>query len=163
MKKYNKGDVLLIELGIYRHYGIFDGDLVIHNSKKFLKVTESSLEEFSEGREIKVSEKIFSLDVDSAIQKARKLIGFPYGLFLDNCEQFVRVSCGMVRESPQVQKYLIGLTATATFVKSENKLVKAGSAGAALGTLLTPSEESPIGRSIGLSLLFVAGAAILDS
>jgi hypothetical protein len=53
---YNLGEVLSIQYTGFKHYGIYIGDnTLIHNSKKFFKVEEISLEDFKDGKEPKIS------------------------------------------------------------------------------------------------------------
>ena len=54
---YAKGTTLLLDFGIFNHYGIADGcGGVIHNSKKYRMVTHESEANFAEGKDILVSD-----------------------------------------------------------------------------------------------------------
>ena len=100
------GDVLKINYGAFDHYGIYtENGTVIHNSKKNKKVEETSIERFSENNKILVSS-IKSENPALTVQTARKYLNIPYSLFSDNCEHFVRMSCGLVKESTQVIRRL---------------------------------------------------------
>ncbi|KZN47682.1 lecithin retinol acyltransferase family protein [Pseudoalteromonas luteoviolacea] len=157
---YSVGDVLSIQYTGFKHYGLYIGnDMVIHNSKTFKSVMEISLEEFSDGKSINVS----SIKADNksiAIQTAKKYLGLPYNLFAENCEHFVRTCCGLVKESTQVQKYLISALGTGALLKSENAVVQAAGGAAAIAAMLTPSESSPVKNALILSCL-VAGITFL--
>ena len=105
---YNLGDVLKVQYLGFRHYGIYAGDgTVIHNSKKFKKVEEISIEDFSDGKQLSISSNIKTDNPELAVQTAKKYVGVPYQLFTENCEHFVRLSCSLVKESTQIQKYSI--------------------------------------------------------
>ena len=159
---YKLGDVLLIQYFGFKHYGIYAGNgTVVHNSKKFLKVEEISLEKFTDGKELILSN-IKSSNPDLAVQTAKKYLGISYNLFSENCEHFVRVACGLEKESAQVQKYLISALGVGALLKSDNIIVQAAGGAAAIGALLTPSEESPVKNSAVLACL-VAGIAFLAS
>lgn len=95
-----------------------------------------------------------------SIQKAKKYLGVPYGLFSENCEHFVRVICGLEKESTQVQKYLITALGTGVLLKSDNSIVQAAGGAAAVGALLTSSEKSPVKNSAVLACL-AAGITFL--
>ena len=122
---YSLGDVLSIQYTGFKHYGIYAGNgLVIHNSKKFKKVDEISIDEFSDGKTVTFSS-IKASSPSLAVQTARKYLGLPYNLFGENCEHFVRTSCGLVKESTQVQKYLISALGTGALLKSDSSIIKA--------------------------------------
>ncbi|MGI1672028.1 MAG: lecithin retinol acyltransferase family protein [Neptuniibacter sp.] len=159
---YALGDVLSIQYTGFKHYGIYSGNgLVIHNSKKSKRVEEISIEEFSDSRSVQLSS-IRSDNPNIAVQTAKKYLGLPYNLFSENCEHFVRTTCGLVKESTQVQKYMITALGTGALLKSDNAIVKAAAGGAAIGALLTPSEESPVKNAAVLACL-AAGIAFLSS
>lgn len=159
---YNIGDVLFIQYTGFKHYGIYIGEnTVIHNSKKFFKVEEISLEDFSDNKETNLST-IKSENPALAVQTAKKYLGVPYNLFGENCEHFVRTACGLVKESTQVQKYLISALGTGVLLKSDNKILQAAGGAAALAALLTPTETSPVKNSTVLACL-AAGIAFLAS
>jgi len=143
------------------HYGLYDADgVVIHNSKKLRLVKESTLEEFSDGYSISISSGITAKNRALAVQTARKYLGLPYHLWNDNCEHFVRVACGLIKESTQVQKFLITALGAGVLLKSENVVLRTAGGTAAVVAMLTPSEESPVKSAIILSCL-TAGIAFL--
>ncbi len=152
---YALGDVLFIQYTGFKHYGIYVGNsTVIHNSKKFFKVEEISLNEFSDNKEPKISS-IKSLTPELSIQKAKQYLGVPYSLFSENCEHFVRVVSGLEKESTQLQKYMVSAFCIGVMLRSENKIFKAVSSTTLIGTLLTPSEKSPIKNATILACLAV--------
>lgn len=159
---YNLGDVLSIQYTGFKHYGIFIGNnAVIHNSKKFKRIEEISLTDFSDNRKISISD-IKPEDPNIAVQTARKYLGVPYDLFSENCEHFVRTACGLTKESTQVQKYLITALGAGVLLKSDNRIIQAAGGAAAIASLLTPSEQSPVKNAAVLACL-VAGIAFLSS
>lgn len=159
---YNLGDVLSIQYIGFKHYGIYAGDgRVIHNSKQVKRVEDVSLEEFTDNRQIQLSN-IRSENPALSVQEAKKYLGLPYGLFSENCEHFVRTTCGLVKESTQVQKYLITALGTGALLKSDNNIIKAAGGAAAAAALLTPSEQSPVRNAAVLACL-AAGIAYIAS
>jgi len=157
---YQLGDVLLVQYMGYKHYGIFvGGNTVIHNSKKFKRIEEISLSDFSDNKNISLSS-ISSRNPEIAVQTARKYLGVPYNLFSENCEHFVRTTCGLVKESTQLQKYLISALGAGALLKSDNTIVQAAGGAAAVAALLTPSEKSPVKNAAVLAAL-AAGVAFL--
>ncbi|WP_375749615.1 lecithin retinol acyltransferase family protein [Vibrio sp. HN007] len=157
---YYSGQVLKIQYTGFKHYGIYVGNnTVIHNSKKYRRVEEIDLNSFADNRRIEFS----SIKADNpalAVQTARKFLGVPYSLFSENCEHFVRTSCGLVKESTQVQKYLISAIAVAVLLKADNPVVKATAGAAALTSILTPTEQSPL-KKVAVAACFAAGIAFL--
>jgi len=81
-------------------------------------------------------------------------------LFSENCEHFVRTTCGLVKESTQLQKYLISALGAGALLKSDNTIVQAAGGAAAVAALLTPSEKSPVKNAAVLAAL-AAGVAFL--
>ncbi|EPI8560807.1 lecithin retinol acyltransferase family protein [Vibrio fluvialis] len=159
---YQLGQVLKIQYTGFNHYGIFVGnDMVIHNSKKFHRVEEIDLKSFADNKTIQVSS-IKPENPYLAVQTARKYLGLPYNLFSENCEHFVRTACGLVKESTQVQKYLISALGVGALLKSDNTVVKAAGGAAALAAMLTPTETSPVKNS-AVAACLVAGLAFLAS
>lgn len=159
---YKTGDVLSIQYTGFKHYGIYIGnDTVIHNSKKFSKIQAIPLEDFKDGRMPKLST-IKSKKPSESASIAQKYLGLPYDLFSENCEHFVRVVCGLEKESTQVQKYLLSTIGVGTVLKSDNKVLKAAGSGVAIGAWLTPEEKSPIANSLVFGLL-AAGVTSLVS
>jgi len=159
---YQIGQVLKIQYRGYKHYGIFAGNnIVIHNSKKFSCVEEIDIESFANNRKIELSS-IKSENPILAVQTARKYIGVPYNLFAENCEHFVRTSCGLVKESTQVQKYLISAIGVGALISSDNTVVKSVGGVAALAAMLTPSEQSPV-KNVAIASCLALGVAFLAS
>ena len=157
---YNLGDVLSIQYTGFKHYGIYAGNgLVIQNSKKTKQVDEVSIDTFSDGKSINISN-IKSINPALAVQTARKYIGLPYNLFGENCEHFVRTSCGLIKESTQVQKYLISALGIGVLLKSDNSIIKIAGGAATIATLLTPTEESPV-KNAAVAICLAAGIAFL--
>ncbi|USD30224.1 lecithin retinol acyltransferase family protein [Pseudoalteromonas sp. SCSIO 43201] len=157
---YKIGDVLSVQYTGFKHYGLYVGDnKVIHNSKSSKFVLEVSLSEFADGKNVNVSS-IQANNTAIAVQTARKYLGLPYSLFSENCEHFVRTCCGLVKESTQVQKYLISALGTGILLKSDNTVIQAAGGAAAIGAMLTPSESSPVKNAAILACL-VAGIAFL--
>jgi len=159
---YQLGQVLKIQYAGFRHYGIYVGDnTVIHNSKKYRCVEEISLESFADDRQIEVS----SIEAENpkiAVQTAKKYLGVPYDLFSENCEHFVRTACGLVKESTQVQKYLISAIGIGAMIHSDNTAIKCAGGAATLASMLTPTEESPV-KNATIAVCLALGVAFLAS
>ncbi|MCZ4308496.1 MULTISPECIES: lecithin retinol acyltransferase family protein [Vibrio] len=159
---YELGQVLKIQYTGFKHYGIYVGnDTVIHNSKTFHRVEEIELTSFADNKSIQIS----SIKPDNptlAVQTARKYLGIPYNLFSENCEHFVRTSCGLEKESTQVQKYLISAIGVGALLKSDNSVVQAAGGAAALASMLTPTEQSPV-KNVAIATCLAAGIAFLAS
>ena len=159
---YQQGQVLKIQYTGFKHYGIYVGNnMVIHNSKKIHSVEEIALEAFSDNRNVQLSS-IKTENPELAIQTARKYLGLPYNLFAENCEHFVRTSCGLVKESTQVQKYLISAIGVGALLKSDNAVVQSAGGAAALAAMLTPTEQSPV-KNVAIATCLAAGIAFLAS
>jgi len=157
---YPAGTVLKLNFGAYYHYGIADGiGGVIHNSKKYLKVTRESYEEFSEGKKIIVSD-ITSEAPDQAVIRAERYIGMPYNLIRSNCEHFARLCHGLEVESTQIQQYLLAALGAGVALKSDNTVVKAAGGAVALASLLTPTEKSPFKNAAIAGLIAVGLTAL---
>lgn len=157
---YQQGQVLKIQYTGFKHYGIYVGNnMVIHNSKKIHSVEEIALEAFSDNRNVQLSS-IKAEKPELAIQTARKYLGLPYNLFAENCEHFVRTSCGLVKESTQVQKYLISAIGVGALLKSDNAVVQSAGGAAALAAMLTPTEQSPV-KNVAIATCLAAGIAFL--
>ncbi|MFY2508821.1 lecithin retinol acyltransferase family protein [Vibrio pectenicida] len=157
---YEIGQVLKIQYTGFKHYGIYVGNnTVIHNSKKYQKVEEIDLSNFADSRTIELSS-IKAENPALAAQQAKKYLGIPYNLLSENCEHFVRTACGLVKESAQVQKYLIAILGTGVFLNSDNKVVKAAAGAATVTALLTPSEQSPV-KNVAVATLATIGIALL--
>lgn len=159
---YPAGTVLKLDFGTYFHYGVADGaGKVIHNSKKRLKVTEESYEDFAEGKEIIVSS-ITSESPTQAVIRARRYLGMPYNLISSNCEHFARLAHGLEVESTQIQQYLLAALGAGAALKSDNTIIKAAGGAVALASLLTPTEESPFKNAAILALVAVGIAALAN-
>lgn len=115
------GTVVAVRIGPYVHVGIVsERGTVISASKRQKCVVEEALEEFSEGREVRIRDCAGNLPPEQVIARARMKLGQPYDLFGSNCEHFVAYCHGLPKQSPQLQTALlavvvVGLT---TFVLS---------------------------------------------
>lgn len=157
---YPAGTVLKLNFGTFFHYGLADGaGSVIHNSKARKQVTVESYEDFSEGKEIIISD-ITSGDPSRAVLLAKRYIGMPYNLLSANCEQFVRLCHGLEVESTQVQQYLLAALGAGMALKSDNIYVKSAGGAVALASYLTPTEESPF-KNAGVAALITVGLIAL--
>lgn len=113
MRNYTLGTIVYVDILFIRHYGIISdinkmGALkIISNSKKFGRVIEESLDDFSGSR--KISECGFPSKYTShyIVTRAKSLIGKQYNLFSNNCEHFVRCVHHLKPESPQIQIFAI--------------------------------------------------------
>lgn len=159
---YQLGQVLKIQYATFVHYGIFVGDdSVIHNSKAAGRVEQVSIENFADGKPINVSS-IKPENAALAVQNAKKYLGLPYSLLAENCEHFVRTVCGLMKESVQVQKYLISAVGIGALIKSDSAVLKFAGGAATLAALLTPSEKSPV-KNAAIAGCLAAGVAYLAS
>ena len=159
---YAKGTTLLLDFGIFNHYGIADGcGGVIHNSKKYFMVTHESEAAFAEGKDIIVSD-ITSNNSTYAFNKAKRYIGMSYDLLESNCEHFVRLCHGLDVESTQIQKYLLVSTSAGIAVKSNNSTVKMASIAASLAALFTSKEERPF-KNAAIAALVTASVVFLTN
>jgi len=157
---YKAGTTLRLDFGTYFHYGISDGKgSVIHNSKKYLKVTKESEEKFAEGKNIQLSD-ISSQDPDGAVVRAKQYLEMPYNLISNNCEHFVRLAHGLEVESTQIKQYLVATLGVGVAIKSENHYVQAAGSAIALSTLLTPIEENPLKNAAIATTLTLAIVAL---
>nr|VFK27393.1 MAG: Lecithin retinol acyltransferase [Candidatus Kentron sp. MB]VFK30287.1 MAG: Lecithin retinol acyltransferase [Candidatus Kentron sp. MB]VFK74290.1 MAG: Lecithin retinol acyltransferase [Candidatus Kentron sp. MB] len=145
---FDYGDIISVQYPSFTHYGIYTGDnQVIHNSKKLGRVWETTFDEFSDNHRVILSP-IKPDDPRLAVERAKRYLGQPYRLFSNNCEHFVRTVSGLVKESPQIQKYSTLALGGSAFLMADNPMVKGAGAGAAIGALLSSSEKSPIGSSL---------------
>lgn len=157
---YQAGTVLKLNFGTFFHYGIADGEGgVIHNSKKHFKVTRESYDDFSEGKEIIVSD-ITSENPAQAAVNAMRYLDMPYNLIKSNCEHFARLCHGLEVESTQIQQYLLIALGIGLGLKSDNAAIKAMGGAVALASLLTPTEDSPFGNA-AVAALIAAGLVVL--
>jgi hypothetical protein len=133
-----------VHYGCFYHHGLHDGNgFVIHNSKKHGKVVCEPISVFADGKKVITSALVVE-DSVSAIEKARRLIGHPYELFSSNCEHFVHCCIGQNIESPQMEKYLIGLFGIALVLNSTSKHATYTGISLTLAALMTPSDKSPL-------------------
>ena len=157
---YPAGTVLKLDFGSFFHYGLANGDgKVIHNSKVRKKVTVESYEEFTEGKEIIVSD-ITSDNLSRSVVLAMRYVGMPYHLLSANCEQFVRLCHGLEIESTQVQQYLLAAFGAGIALKSDNPYTQAAGGAVALASYLTPTEESPFKNAAIAGLIAVGLLAL---
>ena len=157
---YPAGTVLKLDFGTFFHYGIADGfGKVTHNSKKHLKVTHESYNDFAEGKKIIVSD-ITSKNPEQAAINAHRYVGMPYGLIKSNCEHFVRLCHGLEIESTQIQQYFLAALGAGAALKSDNTIIKAAGSAVAIASLLTPTEESPF-KNAAIAALIAAGLVAL--
>ena len=90
-RHFQPGDVVSIRFsGVLRHYGVVtSGGRVISNSRKHDGVTEQTLDDFADGRTVKVHgsrSDAHHLEVES---RARRALGASYRLAGSNCGDFV--------------------------------------------------------------------------
>lgn len=160
---YKAGTVLKLNFGAFYHYGVADGlGNVIHNSKKHLKVTKESYDDFSEGKPILVSN-LMSDEPEKAVARAERYIGMPYDLIKANCEHFARLCHGLEIESTQLQQYMLLALGAGLALNSDNTYVKSVGGAVALSSLLTPTEESPFKNASVATLLALGLVALSKS
>lgn len=115
---FNKGDHLIVRgsYGLYTHHGLYVGDDMVVHYSGFADATQPasgpvekvSLDEFSQGRAIKIreypdAERIYSRD--AACERVESRIGENlYSLLGNNCEHFVMWAITGRHLSPQVRK-----------------------------------------------------------
>jgi len=96
MLKQNKhlepGDVVAIPFGPgLSHYGLVTSSrTVISNSRKHGGVVEQSLEDFANGKRIRLCERSDTLGAVAAETRARRALGKPYSLTGSNCAHLAR-------------------------------------------------------------------------
>ncbi len=155
IKNSPPGTVFSITFPNFLHYGIYDGSgKIIHASKKRGCVSHDSLEEFSDGKTIKISS-ICGENLEHAVKKSKEYIGLKYDLFSSNCEHFVRLAHGLEKESLQLRKNMFCGLSIATSLYSDNKYVKYAALGAALGAAI-PSEKDTVKNTVVVGGLFLA-------
>jgi hypothetical protein len=159
---YPAGTVLKLDFGTFSHYGIADGlGEVIHNSKKYFKVTQESYESFADGKEIIVSD-ITSENPSQAAINAKRYLGMQYNLIKSNCEHFARLCHGLEVESTQIQQYLLAALGAGAALKSSKSIIQAAGSAVAIASLLTPTEQSPF-KNAAIAALIAAGVVALAS
>ncbi|KLV07243.1 hypothetical protein ABT56_06835 [Photobacterium aquae] len=162
MTHYAPGTVVKVRCSTYWHYGMADGHgYVVHNSKKWRQVTRETEAEFSEGRQIVLSD-IQGRDPEQALDYALSQIGRRYNLFSQNCEQFVREAHGLTKECTQLQRLLVTVAGGYITVSALNPVVKLAGLGLICGALVGSVENSPYERAVKGAQL-VAGTAIVIS
>lgn len=76
--------------GVIRHVGIATGyGNVIHASRRFGQVLETSEKQFSRGKPIRVVPYASKMSGSQIVARARGKIGQRYGVLTRNCEHFV--------------------------------------------------------------------------
>ncbi len=159
--QYSAGDILKINFPEFKHYGVYtDTNSVIHNSKKAGHVEETTIEDFAENREISVSAAIKPVDPMSAVEAARQYLGVPYDLFSGNCEHFVRMVCGLEKESKQVQQYMILVLGIGVALETDSDILKIAGSAAALAASATPENGNPV-KNAAIAAVIAAGIAFL--
>lgn len=113
-----KGDILFVDRGLYKHYGIYAGNgMVIHYSDKNsnfgtdIKIQEASLDDFASGFEVKVcqlDEKKYTLySGEETLKRAYSRLGEKnYNLIFNNCEHFAVWCKTGISDSDQVNKII---------------------------------------------------------
>ena len=113
-----KGDILFVDRGLYKHYGIYAGNgMVIHYSDKNsnfgtdIKIQEASLDDFASGFEVKVcqlDEKKYTLySGEETLKRAySRLDEKNYNLIFNNCEHFAVWCKTGISDSDQVNKII---------------------------------------------------------
>lgn len=77
--------------GIIRHVGIATGyGTVIHASRRYGQVLETSEKQFSRGKPIRTITHNSKLSGTQLVVRARQKIGQRYGVLTQNCEHFVQ-------------------------------------------------------------------------
>lgn len=88
---YPAGTLLEVDvMGLVRHVGIATGyGTVIHSSRRFGQVAETSQQQFSRGTPIRVVPYKAVLSGPEIVARARGKIGQRYSVMTRNCEHFV--------------------------------------------------------------------------
>ena len=112
-----KGDVICVDRGAYKHYGVYAGKgKVIHYVKSSSNslngvVKETSLDSFCKGKPYYVDNNRERLSPSLTVKRARSMIGLEdYNLATNNCEHVARGSQGSFH-SKQVDDVATGLAA----------------------------------------------------
>ena len=116
-KKAEKGDVIFVNRGAYKHYGVYAGKgRVVHYVKSPSDplsgvVNETSLDLFCKGYPYYVDNNKKRLSPSLTVERARSMIGLgDYNLVTNNCEHVARGSQGSFYSS-QVNAVATGLAA----------------------------------------------------
>lgn len=116
LRQLQKGDILFVDKGLYKHYGIYAGNnTVVHYSDKGsnfgldIKVQEASLDDFAGGVQIQVCHldpKKYNLySADETVERAYSRLGEKkYNLVFNNCEHFAVWCKTGISDSEQVTK-----------------------------------------------------------
>ena len=116
LRQLQKGDILFVDKGLYKHYGIYAGNnTVVHYQNKGsnfgfdIKVQEASLGDFAGGVEIQVCHldpKKYNLySADETVARAYSRLGEKkYNLVFNNCEHFAVWCKTGISDSEQVTK-----------------------------------------------------------
>ncbi len=113
MRNYTLGTIVYVDILFIRHYGIISDinemgtPKIISNSKKYGRVIEEYLDDFSGSRKISECGFPSKYSPKYIITRAKKQIGKQYNLFSNNCEHFVRCIHHLKPESPQIQIFTI--------------------------------------------------------
>lgn len=77
-------------MGGLRHFGIATGyGTVIHSSRRLGGVTESDMDEFAQGKPVRVIRMACPVSGSELVARARAKKGQGYNLLFKNCEHFV--------------------------------------------------------------------------
>jgi len=111
MRSLYPGAIVSINyLGGIEHVGIVSDrfhkgyPMIISASRRTGVVAEERLEDFSDGKEIRVKGFPGSFSVRQVLVRARSMIGTKYNLLKWNCEHFVHWAHGMKVESKQLHR-----------------------------------------------------------
>ncbi|MGF1683489.1 lecithin retinol acyltransferase family protein [Photobacterium minamisatsumaniensis] len=159
---YPAGTVLKIRCSTYWHYGLADGQgNVIHNSKKWRRVSLDTETDFAEGHTIRVS-RIGSDAPHLAVSHALSQIGRPYNLLDQNCEQFVREAHGLPIECTQFQRLVVAAAGGYITLSASTPILKIAGVGIMLGAVASTSERSPYKKAV-LGAKIAVGSSLLIS
>lgn len=111
------GTVISIDCDLYRHVGMLaeynaQGERqVFAFSAKANGFLEHSIEQFSEGKTVRIDGYFGQLPSHQVMERALQWKGRPYSLFERNCEHFVRFAHNLAPTSPQLVHAGIALLA----------------------------------------------------
>lgn len=126
-ENFSQGDILLVDRGLYQHYGIYaGGGKVIHYSDKFgdfgndICILESDLQTFAAGNEINICtlpSSTVQYNGEQTVERARSRLGeTEYNLIFNNCEHFAVWCKTGISDSSQVNNVLKGAVCVAVGV-----------------------------------------------